>query len=435
MRPGDGAFPWVKLTYVAKPGTGHTPGRQRPELWQPGECVIPWFTLGDVWRLRDDTVTTAVETEAAISEAGLASSSAVLHPRGTVLLSRTASVGFSAVMGRDMAVSQDFMTWTPGLKLRSRYLLYVLRALRPYLRGLMYGSTHKTIYMPDLLALKVPLPPTPMQELVSDFLDRECARIGDLDAALRSMETCRAEWMQSRVDEIVWAGQQPTVPLRWSGCTCVTGPFGTVLSSSEYVTNGVPLINPTHIRDGIVVPSFHETVSEKTAARLSRHRLQVGDLVVGRKGDLGRTALIGEPEQGWLCGSDSIALRPDRGRFSPEFLLQLMRTSHVRHDLLARSSGATVPNMNEHSLLDLRAPSISAEQQRARVRILTKERAHAEMLQRQLGNLRVALSEYRDALIAEAVTGQLDVSKLSNVESDDSAQAAMDGPRPEVLSG
>jgi len=44
------------------------------------------------------------------------------------------------------------------------------------------------------------------------------------------------------------------------------------------------------------------------------------------------------------------------------------------------------------------------------------------------------LAEYRDALITEAVTGQLDVTRLSDSQLDESAHAAAEGERPEVLS-
>jgi type I restriction enzyme S subunit len=99
----------------------------------------------------------------------MANSSAELHPAGTVVLSRTASPGYSAIMGRDMATSQDFATWTCGPLLNPRFLLLCLRAMRQDLLGrLAMGSTHKTIYMPDLESIAVPIPPLSEQEQLVD---------------------------------------------------------------------------------------------------------------------------------------------------------------------------------------------------------------------------------------------------------------------------
>jgi len=114
-------WPRVQVRRVAGLGTGHTPNRQHPEYWE--NCTIPWLTLADVWQLRDGTTDVVTETAECISEVGMANSAAVLHPAGTVALSRTASVGFCCILGRDMATSQDFATWTCGPELVPRFLL------------------------------------------------------------------------------------------------------------------------------------------------------------------------------------------------------------------------------------------------------------------------------------------------------------------------
>lgn len=85
--------------------TGHTPSRSMSEYWD--ESTVPWFTLADVWQLRDGRTTYLGDTKEEISEIGLANSSAELLPAGTVVFSRTASVGFSGIMPKPMSTSQD----------------------------------------------------------------------------------------------------------------------------------------------------------------------------------------------------------------------------------------------------------------------------------------------------------------------------------------
>lgn len=121
------------LKLVATLGTGHTPSRSHPEWW--ADLTIPWITTGEVVEMRSDDVEYVVETREKISELGMANSSATLHPAGTVVLCRTASAGYSAIMGADMATSQDFATWTCGPLLRPRFLLLCLRAMRQDLLG------------------------------------------------------------------------------------------------------------------------------------------------------------------------------------------------------------------------------------------------------------------------------------------------------------
>jgi len=181
---GADTWPHVKLSLVARLGSGHTPSRERLEWWE--RCTIPWITTGDVAQMRDDRIEFIWETRFKISELGLANSAAELHPAGTVVLSRTASVGFSAIMGEPMATSQDFATWTCGPKIEPRFLLLCLRAMRSDLLGrLSMGSTHKTIYMPDIEAIRIPMPPRDEQ---SAIVRAVWERLGPIDETIERLE-------------------------------------------------------------------------------------------------------------------------------------------------------------------------------------------------------------------------------------------------------
>lgn len=175
----------AKLTLVAALGTGHTPSRDRPEWWV--DCRIPWVTTGEVSQMRSDRIEYISETRERISELGVENSSAVVHPAGTVVLCRTAaSAGYSAIMGRDMATSQDIVTWTCGPLLRPRYLLLCLRVMRSdLLDRLAMGSTHKTIYMPEIESLRTLLPPVEVQDQIVDEVWRQ---LGLLHSAMEGLE-------------------------------------------------------------------------------------------------------------------------------------------------------------------------------------------------------------------------------------------------------
>ncbi|WP_203233588.1 restriction endonuclease subunit S [Streptomyces niveus] len=173
----------VRLGLVAQMGSGHTPSRSRSDWWT--DCTIPWITTGEVKQVRNDRREDITETRECISELGLANSSAEIHPAGTVVLCRTASAGYSAVMGRDMATSQDFATWTCGPRLDPYYLLWCLRAMRPDLLGrLAMGSTHKTIYVPDLQMLRIPLPSLAEQKEIVDRIRSSNHQVDQLADAL-----------------------------------------------------------------------------------------------------------------------------------------------------------------------------------------------------------------------------------------------------------
>lgn len=196
--------PWlaVRIKHVAELGTGHTPSRSHLEYWE--NCTIPWITTGEIQQVRDDRAEVITDTREKISALGLANSAAALHPAGTVVLCRTASAGFSAIMGEEMATSQDFATWTCSDRLLPRYLLMCLRAMRRDLLGrLAFGSTHKTIYMPDIEGLKIPLPTVEEQREVLADMDRRLEKIDALTKRLQHQLGFLSEHRQALITAAV----------------------------------------------------------------------------------------------------------------------------------------------------------------------------------------------------------------------------------------
>lgn len=99
-------------------GSGHTPDKAFPEYYNGG---IKWVSLADSQRLDNGLIE---ETEIEISELGIKRSSAVIHPPGTVIMSRDAGVGKSAVLASNMAVSQHFIAWRCKKELLDNWYLY-----------------------------------------------------------------------------------------------------------------------------------------------------------------------------------------------------------------------------------------------------------------------------------------------------------------------
>ena len=177
----------LQLRHTARLESGHTPSRSKPEYWV--DCTVPWFTLADVWQVRSGEQKYVSETSEMVSQLGLENSSARLLPAGSVFLSRTASVGFTGIMAVDMATSQDFAVWTCTSELFNEYLYYVLLGMKPDFDRLMMGSTHKTIYMPDIEAIRIARPPVDEQRGIVSVLSGQLGRFKSvIDKTERSIE-------------------------------------------------------------------------------------------------------------------------------------------------------------------------------------------------------------------------------------------------------
>jgi type I restriction enzyme, S subunit len=177
----------VRLTSVARLESGHTPSRRHREYW---DGDIPWISLHDSDGLDVPEINTTVQT---IGPVGLEHSSARLLPKGTVVFSRTATVGKATVMGREMATSQDFANYVCGRRVHNHYLRHLFRFMGPEWNRLMAGSTHNSIYMPVFQHLKILLPPIGQQRAIAEALS-------DADTHIESLENLLAKKRK------VWAG-------------------------------------------------------------------------------------------------------------------------------------------------------------------------------------------------------------------------------------
>ncbi|MDA8129633.1 MAG: restriction endonuclease subunit S [Betaproteobacteria bacterium] len=156
---------WSLLSELARLETGHTPSRRHPEYWNG---VIPWIGIRDATANHGRTL---LDTEQHVTQAGIDNSSARLLPANTVCLSRTASVGYVVVMGRPMATSQDFVNWVCNPEaLDYRYLKYALLAERTSYSRFSHGTTHQTIYFPEVKAFHLCAPAKAAQTAIADVL-------------------------------------------------------------------------------------------------------------------------------------------------------------------------------------------------------------------------------------------------------------------------
>lgn len=143
-----------------------------------------------------------------------------------------------------------------------------------------------------------------------------------------------------------------------------TGPFGTQLKANEYVESGIPVINVKNLGYGNVREDDLDFVDEKTAHRLSVHRLKTGDIVFGRKGSSDRYALIGSAGEGWVQGSDCMRLRLNSKQVTSRFLSYYFCTSGHKYWMEAVCSfGATMTTLNQGIVrrISLRLPPVEVQ--------------------------------------------------------------------------
>ncbi len=131
-----------------------------------------------------------------------------------------------------------------------------------------------------------------------------------------------------------------------SGGSIQTGPFGSQLHQSDYADTGVPVVMPANLTYSEIVEDGIARVSQTTADQLARHKLAPGDIVYGRRGDIGRKALIGEEQAGWLCGTGCLRVSIRSKETPTNFLFYQLDLPSTLEWIRSRAIGATMPNLN-----------------------------------------------------------------------------------------
>jgi type I restriction enzyme, S subunit len=345
----------VLLDSVAKRGSGHTPDKKHPEYW---DGDVKWISLKDSERL--DTLYIS-DSAAKITPAGIANSSATIHPVGTVVLSRDAGVGKSAIMSDEMAVSQHFMAWQCGPRINNIYLYYRLQAQKPEFERIAMGNTIKTIGLPYFKSFQLPLPSIEEQRAIAAALSDVDALIASIDRLIAKKNDVKQATMQ---DLLTGKRRLPDFSGEWKvKCLGEVGTFskGKGIRKDEVIPDGIPCIRYGEIytQHNDYVKSFGSFISPRTAKQ--SQILCKGDLLFAGSGEtaeeIGKcVAFLGDEEA--YAGGDIVIFTPT-GQDS-KYLGYLMNDSTIVKQKSRMGQGDAVVHISARNLaqLELNLPSL-----------------------------------------------------------------------------
>lgn len=128
-----------------------------------------------------------------------------------------------------------------------------------------------------------------------------------------------------------------------SFCELRIGPFGSALHKEDYITGGHPLVNPSHIIGGAIRPDENLTIDDGKYESLAAYHLLPGDVVLGRRGEIGRCAVV--KTDGLICGTGSMIIRPGQKARS-DYLQRVVSFPSFSHALEANAVSVTMKNLN-----------------------------------------------------------------------------------------
>ena len=204
------------------------------------------------------------------------------------------------------------------------------------------GSLSPTVNWRDLRELKFNLPSLDRQHEVAELLWAG----ENLKTTYRRLQSACDEQVKSRFVEMFG---DPVSGDKWPKtrivevCDVRIGPFGSMLHKDDCISGGHPLINPSHIQDGKLVPDNEFTVDEATYERLEAYQLKYDDVVLGRRGEMGRCAVVYRND--CLCGTGSMIVRPG-SKCRSDYMQKVISHPSFVAMLEQNAVGVTLKNLN-----------------------------------------------------------------------------------------
>jgi type I restriction enzyme, S subunit len=291
------------------------------------------------------------------------------------------------------------------------------------------GVTRFGIPKSEIGAITLPIPPLAQQRAIADYLDRETARLGALVAAKERVLWLLAEKRRTLITRAVTRGLEPSAPLRDSGIAW----FGKIPTHWEtppvYARFEVQLgkmLDEKKIRGAHLAPYLRNIDVQWGAINTEdlpemdfdeddrlRYALRVGDILVCEGGEVGRCALWDGAHPECYYQKALHRLRPAGREDEPAFFVSVMRAIVDSGQFALQSSAATIQHLPAEKLRVVRYPAPPLDEQRAIVAHLSLEIGKLDALRVATERSIALLRERRSALIAAAVTGQIDVGKVA----------------------
>ena len=306
--------------------------------------------------------------------------------------------------------STEFIVVRAGPEVLNSFLYQWITAdhIRNQVTALMKGATgRQRLNAEDLASAELPVPPLEEQKRIVELLDAATERVTELrDVGIRRSKL-ETEIRSAFIDELLTpqAGWVERSLSEW----CIeidTGPFGSLVHKADYVETGIPLVNPMNIKDVRIIESGIKRVSPSKALELMRHVVQAGDIVLGRRGEMGRCAVVRSEQNGWICGTGSFVLRPSE-ECNPDLLALWISSRKGRIALGEISSGTTMDNLGNRELGLLRVSFPDRSTQNGLLaRALAFEELAADMEVQQLQRSK-QLASLQQAILQVAFLGEL----------------------------
>ncbi len=274
----------------------------------------------------------------------------ILIARRNVYLKRAATVHFGGLTSGDSIVLHI------DNEVYRRIVPFVLNTddFWNYANQYADGTMSKRLSPKLLMEYEFSLPDNDIEKAADVLWAMEHVKNAYRDLIVRTDDLVKSQFIEMFGDPVKNEKGWPIVRLDELAEVKI-GPFGSLLHKEDYIAGGHALINPSHIINGKIVIDPKLTVSDEKYCELSSYGMHVGDVVLGRRGEMGRCAVV--TNEGYLCGTGSMIIRTGN-EMKPYFMQSILSSPTYKRIIEGRAVGVTMKNINVPIVSGLLIPKL-----------------------------------------------------------------------------
>ncbi|MDA3556355.1 restriction endonuclease subunit S [Acinetobacter sp. AOR15_HL] len=444
---------WL-LTYIediADVVGGGTPRANDPDNFVEPSMGISWLTPADLSGYKEKYITHGARD---LSEQGYKNSSAKLMPKGTVVFSSRAPIGYVAIASKDMCTNQGFKSFVTGSNIESEYLYYYLKSIKDLAESKGTGTTFKELSGSACKKLPFILIPIAEQKEIVRQLDIMLAKVEQIKTRLEAISKflkklkksflaqamsgrVSAEWRQHQnllvshaekdLSQILrerislvrdknikveqhLKNEEYTIPSTWiwTSLDALTSKIvdGTH-HTPKYIENGIPFISVKDIYEGKIDFSNTKYISEIEHTELSKRcNVEKGDLLITKSGTIGRTAIVNTSNEFSLFVSVAL-LKPASKNVNMEFINIALQKWVNEIDVSSRIVGSAIKNLHLRDMRVLAIPFPPLQEQDFIVRKINEYIQYFENIEKNIQVSQIKVSSITQTILVKAFNGEL----------------------------
>lgn len=416
------------LKRVFKIINGGTPSSSEESYWN-GEIV--WVTPNDLSKLTEACI---VDSERKITQDGLHNCSARIVPKGSIVISTRAPIGYVAIAGVPLCTNQGCKSLVAINKVNPKYFYYWMHSISFYLNVLGQGTTFIELSNSSLSMVELLTPSINEQKAIANFLDQKTAVIDDLIADKEKFIELLQEKRQAIITEAVTKGLNPNVRMKDSGIewigeipehwevskikftTYVKGRIGWQgLRADEFIDEGPYLVTGTDFVDGLVNWDSCYHISMERYNEAPPIQLRENDLLITKDGTIGKVAIVKNKPKYAILNSGIFVTRPKNSAYLTEFMYWILNSQVFNKFIQYMSLGSTIVHLYQQTFENFSFPITNLNEQKTIAHFLDRKVAEIDGLISDIKLQIQKLKEYRQSLISEAVTGKIDVREFGSI--------------------